>query len=216
MKKVLANPAEMIRSGAPRLIRNDDELAQYADALFELTAKANPKPYEQEAIDLLTLLIERYESERYPVPDAEPMDVLRFLLEHKGLSQRDISSELGSESTVSLVLSGKRELNRDHIERLSRRFNVSPAVFFQKPITLHEAIRIVLLGRKNHTATTVEISEEIQQRGLFVRPKDSEPAKAKQINARAKKYPDMFEFVQPGVVRLQRKALTNPESDKAA
>jgi HTH-type transcriptional regulator/antitoxin HigA len=56
--------------------------------------------------------------------------VLRFLLGHSGLSQRDIAPELGSESTVSLVLSGKRKLNRDHIARLSRRFHVSPAVFF--------------------------------------------------------------------------------------
>jgi HTH-type transcriptional regulator/antitoxin HigA len=40
--------------------------------------------------------------------------------------------ELGSESTVSLVLSGKRQLNRDHIARLSRRFHVSPSVFFGK------------------------------------------------------------------------------------
>jgi HTH-type transcriptional regulator/antitoxin HigA len=41
-----------------------------------------------------------------------------------------VALELGSESTVSLVLSGKRQLNRDHIARLSRRFNLSPAVFF--------------------------------------------------------------------------------------
>ena len=79
----------------------------------------------------MTLLIERYEQEQYPVPDAEPADVLRYLLERNGLSQRDIAQELGSESTVSLVLSGKRQLNRDHIARLSQRFNVSPAVFFK-------------------------------------------------------------------------------------
>ncbi len=82
------------------------------------------------AIELMTLLVERYEQEHYPVPAADPPDVLRFLLEQSGLSQRDIASELGSESTVSLVLSGKRQLNRLHIERLSRRFNLSPAVFF--------------------------------------------------------------------------------------
>ena len=58
------------------------------------------------------------------------MDVLRFLLEQNGLSHRDIASELASESTVSLILSGKRQLNRAHIERLSERFHVSPVVFF--------------------------------------------------------------------------------------
>ncbi len=132
MNTRLANPTEMIRQGAPRLIHSDEELANYTEELFKLTAKSRPTEAEEEAIELLTLLIERYEAERYPVPDAGPIDVLRFLLEQNGLSQRDIAAELGSESTVSLVLAGKRRLNRDHIARLSRRFHVSPAVFFGK------------------------------------------------------------------------------------
>lgn len=216
MTAMLANPAEMIQRGAPRLIHNDRELADYTAALFDLTAKTKPTPYEEEAIELITLLIEQYESTRYPLPDAEPVDVLRFLLEHNGLSQRDISSELGSETTVSLILSGKRRLSHSHIERLSSRFNVSPGVFFAKPLTLHAAIRIVLLDRKNHTATTREISEEIRERGLYSRRGDGQAARPSQINARVRENPDMFEFIEPGVVRLLRKALTRPKSDKAA
>jgi HTH-type transcriptional regulator / antitoxin HigA len=130
MSTALANPADMIRQGAPHLIHSDEELAEYTKALFELTAKSDPRPDEEEAIELLTLLIERYEAQHYPVPDADPIDVLRFLLDQNGLSQRDIAAELGNESTVSLVLSGKRRLNRDHIARLSQRFHVSPSVFF--------------------------------------------------------------------------------------
>ncbi|UWZ82347.1 helix-turn-helix domain-containing protein [Occallatibacter riparius] len=99
--------------------------------LFELTSRKRRNAAEQEAIDLLTLLIEQYENEKYPVPDAEPADVLRFLLEQNGLSQKDLVPELGAESTVSLVLAGKRKLTGDHIARLSKRFSVSPAVFFQ-------------------------------------------------------------------------------------
>jgi HTH-type transcriptional regulator/antitoxin HigA len=133
MSTALANPAEMIRRGAPRLIHSDAELAEYTDALFDLTAKTDPTPEDEDAIELMTPLVERYEAERYLVPEAQPVDVLRFLLERNSLSQRDIAAELGSESTVSLVLSGKRQLNRDHIARLSRRFNVSPAVFFGVP-----------------------------------------------------------------------------------
>jgi HTH-type transcriptional regulator/antitoxin HigA len=130
MSTALANPTEMIRQGAPRLIHSDEELAEYTRTLFELTEKLDPTPDEEEAIELMTLLVERYEQAHYPIPEAEPADVLRFLLERNGLSQCDIAPELGSESTVSLVLSGKRQLNRDHIARLSLRFNVSPAVFF--------------------------------------------------------------------------------------
>ena len=132
MRPTLANPVKMIRQGAPHLIHSDEELAEYTNALFALTAKASRTADEEEAIALLTFLIERYETEHYPVPDSDPVDVLRFLLDQNGLVQRDLVAELGSESTVSLVLAGKRQLNRTHIERLSRRFHVSPAVFFGK------------------------------------------------------------------------------------
>jgi len=201
MSATLANPTEMIRRGAPRLIHSDEELAEYTEALFELTAKPDPTPDEEEAIDLISLLIDRYESQKYPIPEAEPADVLRFLLEHNSLSQRDIAAELGSESTVSLVLSGKRQLNRDHIARLSRRFNVSPAVFIGVQMPLHEAMRIVLSERDSRTATTREISKEIDQKSLYLH-KDGEVARAKQINARVRQYPLLFEFVEKGVVRL--------------
>jgi HTH-type transcriptional regulator / antitoxin HigA len=132
MSTVLANPVDMIRQGAPHVIHTDEELAEYTEALFDLTAKSNPTPEEEEAIELLTLLVTRYETQRYPLPDVEPAEMIRFLLEQNGLSQRDIATDLGGESTVSLILSGKRQLKRDHIDRLSKRFHVSPAVFFPR------------------------------------------------------------------------------------
>jgi hypothetical protein len=46
---VLANPAKMVQQGAPRLIHSDEELAEYTTALFDLTAKVDPTPDEEEA-----------------------------------------------------------------------------------------------------------------------------------------------------------------------
>jgi HTH-type transcriptional regulator / antitoxin HigA len=130
MATLLANPARMIERGAPHLIRSDEQLQAYTKALYQLTSEARPTPAQVEAIELLTLLIERYEEEHYALPAASPADVLRFLLTQHGLKQRDIATELGGESVVSEVLSGKRKLNAAHIEQLSKRFRVSPAVFF--------------------------------------------------------------------------------------
>jgi HTH-type transcriptional regulator / antitoxin HigA len=135
MSTALANPAEMIHLGAPRLIHSDKELDEYTKVLFKLTAKKKTTPDEDEAIELLTLLIQRYESARYPVPAADPVTVLRYLMDSHGLIQKDLISEFGIESTVSLVLSGNRKMNRDHIARLSARFHVSPAVFFGRGLT---------------------------------------------------------------------------------
>jgi HTH-type transcriptional regulator/antitoxin HigA len=130
MASVLANPVEMIEQGAPHLIHSEEQLDAYTKALYRLTSVAKPTPAQVEAIDLLTLLIERYEEAQFPVRDASPTEVLRFLLERHGLKQRDLAADLGGESVVSEVLSGKRKLNATHIEQLSKRFHVSPAVFF--------------------------------------------------------------------------------------
>lgn len=130
MATVLANPAKMIERGAPHLIRTEQQLAAYTRALYKLTGEPRPTPAQVEAIELLTLLIERFEEENYTVPNASPTDVLRFLLDRHGLKQRDLAADLGGESVVSEVLSGKRKLNAAHIEQLSKRFHVSPAVFF--------------------------------------------------------------------------------------
>lgn len=130
MATVLANLAKMIERGAPHLIRSEEQLAAYTKALYRLTAEEKPTRAQVEAIELLTLLIERYEGENFTVPKASPAEVLRFLLDRHGLRQRDLAADLGGESVVSEVLSGKRELNATHIAKLSKRFKVSPAVFF--------------------------------------------------------------------------------------
>jgi HTH-type transcriptional regulator / antitoxin HigA len=130
MATVLANPARMIERGAPHVIHSEEQLAAYTKALYQLTAEPRPTVAQVKAIELLTLLIERYEQEHYTVPKGSSADVLRFLIERHGLRQRDLARELGGESVVSEMLSGKRKLNAVHIEQLSKRFHVSPAVFF--------------------------------------------------------------------------------------
>jgi HTH-type transcriptional regulator / antitoxin HigA len=62
---LLANPAKMIARGAPRVIHNDEALEAYTDALFQLTSLENPSRSEREAIELLTLLIERCEETHF-------------------------------------------------------------------------------------------------------------------------------------------------------
>ena len=132
MSTILANPAEMIAHGAPRVIHNDAELEAYTDALFELTALEKPSTSQLEAIELLTLLVGRYEQEHYPIPDADPVSVVRFLMEHQGLAQRDLTPQFGSESAVSMFLSGRRQLTLEQIRRLSARFNLPVNVFIAK------------------------------------------------------------------------------------
>jgi HTH-type transcriptional regulator/antitoxin HigA len=129
MSTVLADPAKMIAKGAPRVIHNDAELEAYTEALFQLTALKNPSPSEEEAIELLTLLVERYEQEHYPIPAADPVSVVRLLIEHGNLTQRDLIPQFGSESAVSMFLGGQRNLTIEQVRKLCTRFKLSADVF---------------------------------------------------------------------------------------
>ncbi len=80
-------------------------------------------------LDLLGEFIAAYEDTTSPLPDATPAEVLRLLMEQHGIKQGDLP-EIGSQGVVSELLSGKRELNKNQIARLSERFGVSPATFF--------------------------------------------------------------------------------------
>jgi HTH-type transcriptional regulator/antitoxin HigA len=126
---VLANPAKMIAKGAPRVIHNDKELEVYTDALFKLTALETPSPSEMEAIELLSLLVERYEDEHWPITEVDPISVVRYLIEKGNLTQRDLIPQFGSESAVSMFLSGQRGLTVEQIRKLCARFKLTSDVF---------------------------------------------------------------------------------------
>ena len=75
-------------------------------------------------------LVAQYEKSELPIGSATPEEVLGFLMDQNELSQYDLAKELGGQPVVSEVLRGKRKLTREHIERLSKRFAVTPATFY--------------------------------------------------------------------------------------
>lgn len=80
-------------------------------------------------LEVLGTLIESYEEDHVKIPDVPAKEVLKYLMQEHGLDQADLS-EIGSQGVVSEILRGKRELNTRQIKALSKRFGVSPAVFF--------------------------------------------------------------------------------------
>ncbi|MDB6043042.1 MAG: hypothetical protein JWM63_1593 [Gammaproteobacteria bacterium] len=80
-------------------------------------------------LDIVTFFVRDYEERNIEIPDAEPPVVLRFLMEQHNLRQADLAEIFGSQSNVSEVLNGKREINARQARALAGRFGVSPAVF---------------------------------------------------------------------------------------
>ncbi|MGH9793662.1 MAG: helix-turn-helix domain-containing protein [Candidatus Acidiferrales bacterium] len=115
----------------PKVIRSEREHEAYEEILYDLDRRSQSlTPAEKELADLLTLLIADFEERQFQLPRAKPLDVLHFLMDQHGLKQKDLVDIFGTASIVSEIVNGKRDLNKDHIKRLSERFHVSPEVFF--------------------------------------------------------------------------------------
>src|SRR3984957_18242492 len=104
-------------------ITSERQHEEYLSVLEMLIGKKAPTRGEDQYAGLLATLIEADEEEHFPILDASPVDVLRTLMEANDLRQKDLASLFGSESVVSEILNGKREINKNHIDKLSKRFN---------------------------------------------------------------------------------------------
>ena len=123
--------ARLLAQTLPSVIHTEDENERFIATLEKLERRSRHwSPAEAKLAELLTLLIENFEDQNYKLKAATPIEVLCELMESNGLKQKDLMDVFGAESTVSAVLNGKREMTREHIKRLSRRFHVSPEVFF--------------------------------------------------------------------------------------
>lgn len=123
--------ASLLTNTLPAVIRSEAENERHIAILEELDRKGSRmSAAERRMAELLTLLIEDFEEKHYALKAASPIEVLNELMLANNLKQKDLVDVFGTPSIASEVLSGKRKLNTEHIRKLSRRFKVSPEVFF--------------------------------------------------------------------------------------
>ena len=108
--------------------RDYDKVVGLADTLVDAGAMEAKHP-QHSLYMVLADLIYAYDQQHYPQAKVHGTDLLRFLMEQHGLRQGQLP-EVGTQSVVSEILAGKRELTTNHIRALSKRFAVSPAAFF--------------------------------------------------------------------------------------
>jgi HTH-type transcriptional regulator/antitoxin HigA len=123
--------ARLLAQSLPTVIDSEGLNELYLEQVSELLRREDSlSPAERQLLKLLTLLIEDFEEKHYSVPRSGPLAVVSFLMDQHNLKQKDLTDIFGTPSITSEVLSGKRELNKEHIRRLSKRFKVSPELFF--------------------------------------------------------------------------------------
>jgi HTH-type transcriptional regulator/antitoxin HigA len=127
---IVVSERYVLEVSSPTPITSERQHDEYLAVLDKLASKDNPTSEEEKYAKVLVTLIEAYEEEHHSIAHASPVEVLRTLMDANSLRQKDLVPIFGSESIVSEILHKKRDLNKTHIEKLSRRFHVSPAVFF--------------------------------------------------------------------------------------
>lgn len=112
----------------PRNEKEYEKLLVFVDELMNWT-RHHKDEHATSLLNLVASNIEAYENQHYPAKKVSAIDMLKFLIDEHSLGQDDLP-EIGSQSLVSKILSGKRQLTLEHIRALSKRFGVSPSVFF--------------------------------------------------------------------------------------
>lgn len=71
-------------------------------------------------LEILSILVERYEEQHHPMPPSDPVEAIKFLMEQRGLTPRDLEPYIGSSGRVSEILNRKRSLSMAMIKRLHK------------------------------------------------------------------------------------------------
>lgn len=122
------------------IIKSRQQYDDYCEDLEKLLESNDNQADLQDETDLLTLLIEKWDSEHSTLNEADPVELLQFLMNENDLKQKDIVSILGvSKGLVSDILNYKKGLSKDIIRILSKHFKVSQEAF-NRPYRLKNAI----------------------------------------------------------------------------
>lgn len=121
---------ELVRQFPLRPLRTDADLDAAVAVVDMLIDQPSLTVPEQDYLDVLSDLVEAYESETIAMRSVGDAELVRFLIEQSQVSQSAVAAGAGiAESTISEVLAGKRKLNRTQIGKLARYFHVEPGVF---------------------------------------------------------------------------------------
>ncbi len=113
-----------------RLIKTKKD---YETALARLEVVFNSKPgsAEGDELEVLGILIDKYEQVKYPIDFPDPIEAIKFRMEQLGYNQSDLANVVGLKSRASEILNKKRKLTLDMIRNLHDTLNIPTDVLIQ-------------------------------------------------------------------------------------
>jgi HTH-type transcriptional regulator / antitoxin HigA len=123
-----------------KVIKSLKQYKEYCNTLETLVMAKKKTQAHQDTIDLLTLLIEKWDQEHNTFTEADPVELLDYLMKENKMKAVDLATELEiSKSLVSDILHYRRGLSREVIRKLASRFKVSQELF-NKPYKLVSSV----------------------------------------------------------------------------
>ena len=111
-------------------IRNDKD---YQNALerLEIIFEAKKGTEQGDELEILSILIDNYEKENFPIGMPDPIEAIKFRMEQFGMKQKDLAQVVGFKSRVSEILSKKRKLTLNMIRKLNNTLHIPTDVLVQ-------------------------------------------------------------------------------------
>jgi HTH-type transcriptional regulator/antitoxin HigA len=98
---------------------------------LEIIFDAKPSSSQGDELEILGILIDKYEQEHYPIDFPDPIEAIKFRMEQLGYNQNDLAKVVGLKSRASEILSKKRKLTLDMIRNLHDTLNIPTDVLIQ-------------------------------------------------------------------------------------
>ena len=98
---------------------------------LEVIFDAKPGTPEGDELEVLGILIDKYEQEHYPIEFPDPIEAIKFRMEQLGYSQSDLAKVVGLKSRASEILSKKRKLTLEMIRQLHQALGIPTNVLIQ-------------------------------------------------------------------------------------
>ena len=113
-----------------KVIKTETQYWDYCNRLEELVMQESADPEVEEEIDLLTLLIERWDEEHDTLGKSDPVEVLKYLMDEHQLKAKGLADILGvSKGFISELLSYKKGFSKENIRKLAAHFKVKQELF---------------------------------------------------------------------------------------
>lgn len=114
-----------------KAIKTEQDYDQALERL-KLIFQAEIDTPDGDEAEVLSILIEKFEEEHYPIEMPEPIQAIKFRMEQMGMKQKDLAEAVGFTSRVSEILNGKRKLTLGMIRKLSTTLNIPTEVLVQE------------------------------------------------------------------------------------